>query len=251
MSKYSAFNAQLDAGTAQVETAIIATDGAALTGSGNANVIVTLAGMPGSPITESVALSSGDTPATCARKIAAHFQFIGIVESRMTIVPDGVNVIFTLIEAVANDATFNIAYADDTCAGLTDDLTSENTTAGVVKVEIAGVKNIGGPGLSLDTEDVTTHDQTTSFEEIVATILRSGEISLDIVYDPADATHDASTGAIYRLEDRVFTCFDLIFVGAYNWAFYGYITGFEPGAPVEGALTATVKIKITKPPILE
>ena len=45
--------------------------------------------------------------------------------------------------------------------------------------EIAAVTSIGGPGLSLDTVDVTSHDQTAAWEEIAVTILRQGEMSLD------------------------------------------------------------------------
>ena len=53
---------------------------------------------------------------------------------------------------------------------------------------IAQVQSIGGPGLSADTVDVTSHDSTGAWEEVVVSILRSGEITLDIVYDPANAT---------------------------------------------------------------
>ena len=45
--------------------------------------------------------------------------------------------------------------------------------------EIAKVTNTSGPSLSLDTEDVTSHDSTDGWEEVVATILRSGTITLD------------------------------------------------------------------------
>ena len=34
--------------------------------------------------------------------------------------------------------------------------------------EYANVKSISGPGLSLDTEDVTSHDSTAAWEEVVA-----------------------------------------------------------------------------------
>jgi hypothetical protein len=55
---------------------------------------------------------------------------------------------------------------------------------------VAYVTNIGGPGLALDVEDVTSHDQATAWEEVVPTILRSGEVSIDLVFDPADDTQD-------------------------------------------------------------
>ena len=252
-NKYAAYGIALKAGTAQVETAVIVIDGPTflLTGTGNADVTITHAGMTGSGVAKSVALVTGDNTDTVATKIAAHMTALSDVTDHMTVVANGPNVIMELVGAAADDGTLNMAYANDDALGLTNDATSNNTTAGVVAVEIASVKNIGGPSLSLDTEDVTTHDQTTSFEENVGTVLRSGEISLDIVYDPANATHDASTGLVYRKEDKIRTHFDLVFFSTYNWTFFGLVTGFEPTGDIGGALGATVKVKITGQPTLE
>jgi predicted secreted protein len=113
-------------------------------------------------------------------------------------------------------------------------------------VEIAGVTNISGPGLSLDTEDVTSHDSANYWEEHVGTILRSGEITLDIVYDPAAATHkNASGGLLYDMEQRATNTYSLVFPNATEWSFSALVTGFEPDAPVDGALTASVTLKLT------
>ena len=120
-------------------------------------------------------------------------------------------------------------------------------------VAYAYVTNISGPGLSLDTEDVTSHDSTGGWEEVVGTILRSGEVSMDIVYDPAHATHaNAGDGLIADLISRTLvTTFHLTFSDAVTiWDFEAYVTGFEPTAPVGGALTATVKFKISGQPTL-
>jgi len=121
-------------------------------------------------------------------------------------------------------------------------------------VVYANVTNISGPGLSLDTEDVTSHDSTAAWEEVVGTILRSGEITADIVYDPAHATHKyAAGGLIYDMVQRtVIDTFHLIFSDAAttDWTFSALVTGFEPGAPVGGSLTASVKFKLTGQPTL-
>ena len=117
----------------------------------------------------------------------------------------------------------------------------------------AQVTNISGPGLSVDTEDVTSHDSTGAWEEVVATILRSGEITLDLVYDPGHATHKyAVNGLIYDLVQRTAIEFTLVFPSspAVTWTFNAFVTGFEPTGPVDGALTATAKFKITGQPTL-
>ena len=110
--------------------------------------------------------------------------------------------------------------------------------------DIAQVKNISGPGLSLDTEDVTTHDQVTAWEEVVGTILRSGEVTLDLVFDPGDTTHAALLAQMVGRSDGAF---ELKFndTALTMWMFDAFVTGFEPGAPVDGALTASCTIKLT------
>ena len=249
MTKYDAFGAALQAGIQQVETAVIV---GTITGDGNATITTTVSGMAGSPLATSVAVLTDDTPDTVATKIAAALNLVAVITALFKVEANGPNVILTKLVAAANDATLNIAYTNDTCTGLTPDASSNDTVAGVAAAAIAGVTNIGGPGLSLDIVDVTTHDQATAFEEVVATILRSGEIVLDIVYDPAGATHSATEGGvIYKLENKQYTWFDLVFVATYDWKFSGYVTKFEPGAPVAGALTASVSIKITGAPTLE
>ncbi len=120
-------------------------------------------------------------------------------------------------------------------------------------VTIAQVKSISGPGLSLDTEDVTSHDSTAGWEEVVGTILRSGEVTLDLIYDPAAATHKyASGGLLYDLVSRTAQAFSLVFpdVAVTTWTFNAFVTGFEPSAPVDGALSASVTLKITGQPTL-
>ena len=118
----------------------------------------------------------------------------------------------------------------------------------------AQVTNLSGPGLSLDTEDVTSHDSSGAWEEVVATILRSGEITMDIAYDPAGATHKyAAGGLLYDLVARTAIEFTLVFPNHAThttWTFTAFVTGFEPSAPVDGALTASVTFKLTGAPTL-
>lgn len=118
---------------------------------------------------------------------------------------------------------------------------------------IALVKSISGPGLSLDTEDVTTHDSTNAWEDMIPTILRSGEITLDIVYDPAEGTHDATTGLVYQMESKLLTNYQLIFpdTASTQWDFAAYVTGFEPSAAHDGSLGASVTMKLSGQPTLE
>jgi len=136
----------------------------------------------------------------------------------------------------------------DTLFGIGDGEVSEAFTT------LAYVTNISGPGLALDVEDVTSHDQATAWEEVVATILRSGEVSIDLVFDPADDTQDftATLAMGTLLEARgAATNFNIIFPDDTEWVFPAFVTGWEPSAPVDGALTLAAKVKISGEPTLE
>ena len=146
------------AGTAQVETATCA---GTVTAGGNAAVVVTAAGLTGSPKTLSVAVATSDTATAWAAKVrtalaadadvAAMFAVSGattavILTRRQAItVPTGTLNIYS-----ANDATLNISLDNDTSTGITTAATSANTTAGVIT---DGAKVYDGD--QLDFEGVT------------------------------------------------------------------------------------------------
>ena len=113
---------------------------------------------------------------------------------------------------------------------------------------VAQVQSFSGPGLSADTIDVTNHASTNAWEEVVVGILRSGELSMEIVYDPANATHaNAGSGLLADFVSRASTTWTLVFPDAATteWAFTAFVTGFEPDAAHDGALTAAVALKLT------
>lgn len=240
--KYSAFGTTFKLGVRQVETATVV---GAITTSGNATVVVTAAGMTGSPITKSVAVLNGDSADTVAGKIRTALGLEANIVAKFAINGSGSQVVLTKLLPAANDGTLNISIANGTCEGLTDDASSDNTTAGVVYAAIGSVQSLSGASLALDTEDVTTHDSTDAWEEHIPTILRSGEVSLDLVFDPT--AHE--TIVTYK-KNKTLVYAEIGFPGAVAWSFPAYVIGFEPDAPHDGALTAAVTMKINGKPVL-
>lgn len=113
---------------------------------------------------------------------------------------------------------------------------------------IAQVANISGPSMSLDPIDVTTHDSTSGFREFVAGLADGGEITFDLVYDPDSATHaNSSGGVVYELHQRTGKAFRLTLVDTTNTVitFDAFVTAFEPSLAVDGAMTASLTLKIT------
>ncbi len=247
MPKYSAFGATLGMGTRQIETATVV---GTIVNPGNATFVLTAAGMTGSPITRNVAVLSGDTSDVVAAKAIADFLTVANITNWFDVGGSGSQIVLTRKIAVANDGTMNLSSANGTCTGLTAQPTSVDTLAGVVSTNIAYIKAIGGVALALDTVDVTTHDSLEAWEEVIATILRTGEMSLDLVYDPNQATHAAGAGLVDYAENKRLAYFKVTFVTSYDWYFAAYVSKFEPDAPVDGALTAKASLKVTGKPLL-
>jgi predicted secreted protein len=121
--------------------------------------------------------------------------------------------------------------------------TSIKITGGTVVGNVTAIK---GPGVSLDTADVTSHDSTSGWEEVVATIIRSGEVTVDVAYDPANAQiKNAAGGLIYLLTTRTSANFTITLPSTAAIVFQAYVTGFEPDMAHDGPLTASLKLKPT------
>lgn len=117
---------------------------------------------------------------------------------------------------------------------------------------IAEVSNISGPGLSLDTTEVTTHSSSGAWKERIATLLDGGEVTFDIFFAPTGATHSQTSGVLKDMKNRTKRNFKLVFpnAGATEWIFPAYVTAFSIDEPVDGALTASVTLTIAGAPTL-
>ena len=150
------------AGTAQVETATI-TAASGATASGTMTMVLTSAGMTGTPLNVPVALTTAahTTAALIAAAARAALSANAVVAARFSIGGTGANIVLTrkptssytvpggiLNLYAANDTTLNLAIPSG--LGVTAAASSANTTAGVVS---SGVKIYDGDGK--DFEGVT------------------------------------------------------------------------------------------------
>lgn len=140
--------ARTHAEVAQVETATAA---GTITGSGNASVVVTAAGMTNSPKTLTVAVLENDTAAAWADKVRDALSEDEDVSAMFTVSGSDASIILTAKTPAANDTSLNIALDNGNCTGITTAASSANTTAGVrydtVSVGIA--KKFGIPHIVL------------------------------------------------------------------------------------------------------
>lgn len=120
-------------------------------------------------------------------------------------------------------------------------------------VEIAYVTNIGGPGLARDTLESTHHKSIAMYRTFIKGLKDGGEVSLDLNFDPTNATHNAAAGILADfandtdISEWIITWPD---IAATTWTFDGIVTGFEPSAPFDDKLSATVTIKVSGQPTL-
>jgi predicted secreted protein len=112
---------------------------------------------------------------------------------------------------------------------------------------LANITGLTPPGLSRDTIDVTTHGSPNAWKEFIGGLKDGGEVSVDVNYDPAD--HDS---LIADFNDRDPRSWQVVFPdpAATTWTFEAILTGFEPDAPYDDKLAASLKWKVSGQPVL-
>jgi len=115
-----------------------------------------------------------------------------------------------------------------------------------VPIRIAKVRDVKGPGLKLDTEEVTTYDSN-GWKEYEGTLLDGGEVSFEIEYDPALDTHavgnqNSLPAMMIARQPRTFK---ITFPDGHEIPFNALVTEFEPDAATGGTRKASVKMQVT------
>lgn len=115
-------------------------------------------------------------------------------------------------------------------------------------VDIAGVRDISGPGLTADQIDVTAHDSPGGVREFIKSLIDAGELSFELVWDPEDtAGQKILLDRMLIISDAAVNTYRVVFAtqNSKTWEFTAFVTGFEPKNPVQGEISASVKIKVT------
>ena len=112
---------------------------------------------------------------------------------------------------------------------------------------IAEVGDIAGPGFSVDTNDVTSHDSPGAMREFKPGLIDPGELSFTCWFQPEIATHDATTGLLKVMNDRAIRSWKIVFpnTGLTEATFDALITKLDVKEPVAGVISADVTLKIS------
>lgn len=115
---------------------------------------------------------------------------------------------------------------------------------------VANVTNISGPQRSRETIDVTAHDSPDGWMEFLGGLKDGGEISLDINYDPGNATHDLDDD-FDDVEPRNYQV--VILPGTedeHTWSISAVMTGLEDEFPYDGKMERSMTLKVSGKPEL-
>lgn len=97
---------------------------------GDATIVFTAEGTTGSPISKEVALLLNDTATQVAAKFVTALNADTNISSRFNIVSGAQYIFITRKVHEANDTTLNLSYVNNTCAGLTNDTSSDVVRGG-------------------------------------------------------------------------------------------------------------------------
>jgi len=198
-------SANTTAGVAPVAQVETATAAGSVTGSGNATVIVTAAGMTGSPKTFNVPVLNGDTAAQWADKVRIALAADSAVTALFTVGGTSTSIVLTRTNpaGVANDATLNISLANGTSTGITTAATSANTTAGVAGTQQVETLTVTGAPTTDGNILITVTAVGLTGTPVVVQVPVNGSQYTDIlitdaVYAAAKATGGSNAGDALR-----------------------------------------------------
>jgi len=110
--------------------------------------------------------------------------------------------------------------------------------------DVAEVTSVKPPSYSRDAIDATHMASPNSFREYVAGLMDAGEASIELNYVPAvsDVIIAAMTAGAGN--------FQITMPNSVKFQFAGIVTAYEPDAPLDDKMSASITIKVSGKPVL-
>jgi predicted secreted protein len=122
------------------------------------------------------------------------------------------------------------------------------TTGTATSQTLANVTNVSGLDSDVEEIDVTSHDSSGAYREMVASFIDAGEVQIDLNFDPNAATHRATSPGIMWLRDQRLTVpWKVKFPGtpSHSVSFMGFVKSIPFDAPFDDKLSATATIRVS------
>lgn len=127
-------------------------------------------------------------------------------------------------------------------------LSFQATTSTTSFTDLAYVRSIEGPNVSGDEVESTTLDTTGNYREFVPTLIDPGDLTAEIVWDPASTGTNTHVLLTTLLTGRTVTNWRMTLAsstGSKTCLFSGWVKSFSPSIPVDDLITASVTIRAT------
>lgn len=118
------------------------------------------------------------------------------------------------------------------------------TTIGQVNSEIPM------PQLSATTQDITSRDAAGDYDEVMPGRKSAGDIAITVIWDPQNPTHVGASSLLALFNNKTLRNFQITLPAplTQKWSFAAYVVNYQPSAPMEGAMTASVTLRIVGEP---
>lgn len=129
--------------------------------------------------------------------------------------------------------------------------TQLEVTIGASWVSVAQVREIAGPSVRKDVREITGPHHVRNGWRVYREGLRDGgDVTLDLNFDPALTTHDATSGFLAMLAGTGPQSWRIIFPDSSSTTvtFQASVVFHEPSAPADGRLGFFVTLKVSGEP---
>ncbi|MBR1230204.1 phage tail protein [Bradyrhizobium sp. AUGA SZCCT0176] len=125
-----------------------------------------------------------------------------------------------------------------------------NGAAPEVFTTLAEVTGITPPAMARDTVDATHEESPGAWREFIAGLKDGGEVSLELNFVPGGSAALALTAELDLDGPSAVKNRQILFPDGSYFSFAGILTGFEPDAPLDDKMAASVTFKVSGKPSL-
>ena len=114
----------------------------------------------------------------------------------------------------------------------------------------ASVTSITPPSMSRDTIDASHEQSPGAWREFIGGLKDAGEVKLELNFVAAGAAATALAAEMDLVVGSETKTRRIVFTDGAYFEFEGFLTGWEPDAPIDDKMTASATFKVTGKPTL-
>lgn len=115
---------------------------------------------------------------------------------------------------------------------------------------LAEVTSITPPNMARDSIDASHEQSPDAWREFIAGMKDGGEVKMDLNFVPGGSAAAALTGELDLSASDAVKNRQILFPDGSMFEFVGFLTGFEPDAPLDDKMSGTATFKVTGKPTL-